>query len=74
MLTVDVPLVLYERKEFRFVASAQLMFFIYSSENLRASMDQKYYSSIDLYVGIKINSYFLIPNSKTFLDCLKIYF
>ena len=67
-----LPLSLYEDKEFRFGAAARLWFLTIGSDNLLTFMNQKDYSSINMYMSVKINPYWLIAeNKKKILECLK---
>lgn len=67
-----LPLSLYEDKEFRFGASARLWFVSFGSDNLLTFFNQSDYSSINMYMSVKINPYWLIPkNKKKILECLK---
>ncbi len=71
-LGFSLPLSLYEYKEFKFGFAARFWFFTIGSDNLLTFMNQKDYSSVDLYAGIKINPYWLVKeNKKRFLECLK---
>jgi len=68
-----IPMQLYEDREFRIGAAARFMFFTVGSDNLLTFIKQSEYSSVNLYVGIKLNPYWLLPENKIkFLDCLKL--
>ncbi len=67
-----IPMQVYEDREFRIGAAARFMFFTVGSDNLLTFTKQSEYSSINMYVGIKLNPYWLLPENRVkFLDCLK---
>ena len=71
-LGVYLPMSLYEDKEFRMGAAARFMFLTVGSDNLRTWFNEEDYASIDFYVGIKLNPFWLVPDTKKrFLECLK---